>query len=292
MNSLPVLAAVDGSEHSLRALEWALDAARSRDAELLVVHVRPDYARVRAPHEYYPPLPEGPGDPVLDGVRELLAGRAGLPPVRYDAPTGTPAAVLAELSGRARMVVLGSRGRGGFASLLLGSTGRSLSAHAACPVVVVTHGCEPAPPVPDARRVVLGLDPRETDDEVVAFAFAEAERRGADLDVVSTYLVPLSALLPVGTAAEPSAPEAELARAQAERLRPYAERSPVTVRYAVAPGDAAGRLVTASEDASLVVVGRHRRRLTPGSLALGSTANAVLLHGHCPVVVVPPAKER
>ncbi|MFB6643661.1 universal stress protein, partial [Streptomyces chartreusis] len=57
----------------------------------------------------------------------------------------------------------------------------------------------------------------------------------------------------------------------------------------VVPGDAAGHLVAASRDASLVVVGRHRRRLLAPARMMGSVAQAVLLHAAAPVAVVPPA---
>ncbi|MFJ7271885.1 universal stress protein [Streptomyces sp. NPDC099050] len=61
----------------------------------------------------------------------------------------------------------------------------------------------------------------------------------------------------------------------------------VTVAAVVAPGDPAGRLVTVSQRAELIVVGRHRRRLRADSLLMGSVSNAVLLHALCPVAVVP-----
>ncbi|NEB78726.1 universal stress protein, partial [Streptomyces sp. SID14478] len=63
----------------------------------------------------------------------------------------------------------------------------------------------------------------------------------------------------------------------------------VEVDLYVAPGDAAGHLVAHSRDADLVVVGRHRRRLTRPAPMLGSVTQAVLLHAASPVAVVPPA---
>ncbi|BFO17579.1 hypothetical protein SHKM778_39670 [Streptomyces sp. KM77-8] len=56
------------------------------------------------------------------------------------------------------------------------------------------------------------------------------------------------------------------------------------------PGDAAGHLVEASRDASLVVVGRHRRRLLSPARMMGSVTQAVLLHATTPVAVIPPAQ--
>ncbi|WP_443065997.1 universal stress protein [Streptomyces sp. NBC_00503] len=85
----------------------------------------------------------------------------------------------------------------------------------------------------------------------------------------------------------------ELGENQRTRLQPFLTRHypGVTVEAVVAPGDPAGRLVTASQRADLIVVGRHRRRLRAGSLLMGSVSNAVLLHALCPVAVVPVGAE-
>ncbi|MCX5403267.1 universal stress protein [Streptomyces sp. NBC_00335] len=308
-SSRPVLAAVDGSEHSLRTLDWALDTARTRGADLHVAHVRPEALRVHAPGEALVPPHDRDTDPVLDAVRARLAGREDLPPVTYVSRDGTPSATLTELAAGAQLLVMGSRGLGGFASLLLGSNSRVCAAQSPCPVVVVPHTArlvtqEAGARAPGGeRRVVLGLAPDETAEDVVDFAFAEARRRGAVLQVVSTHLVPLSSLTlvgslvaergggyPPGTAGgEATETARELAENQRTRLQPYLTRHypDVTVEAVVAPGDPAGRLVTASQRADLIVVGRHRRRLRADSLLMGSVSTAVLLHALCPVAVVP-----
>ncbi|MBW1595999.1 universal stress protein [Streptomyces sp. JJ38] len=297
MAALPVIAAVDGSEPSLRGLDWAIRAARVRDAELLVVHVWPWPPNIHGSPEPPPAAPSADDDPLLREVRERLAGRADLPEIRFATLSGTPSAALPELGGQARMLVLGSRGRGGFASLLLGSNGRACAAHAACPVVVVPHhergrGALAEP----AGRVVLGLEPEETVDAVVDFAFEEAELRRAQLQVVTTYPVPFSTLALLGASqmdlTDPEGPQVARETGQAQRDRvEHALRgrfAEVDVDWVVAAGDAAGRLVDASDSADLVVVGRHRHRLRHGGMFLGSVTNAVLLHAHCPIAVVPP----
>lgn len=305
----PVLAAVDGSEHSLRTLDWGLDTARTRGAALHVAHVRPDAPRVHAPGEALVPPTGWDTDPVLGAVRARLAGREDLPPVTYVSRDAAPSAALIELAAGARLLVMGSRGLGGFAGLLLGSNSRMCAARSPCPVVVVPHSArlvaqEAGAQAPGSeRRVVLGPAPDETSEDVVDFAFAEARRRGAVLQFVSTHLVPLSSLTlvgslvaergggyPPGTAGgEPTETARELAENQRTRLQPYLTRHypNVTVEAVVAPGDPAGRLVTASQRADLIVVGRHRRRLRANSLLMGSVSNAVLLHARCPVAVVP-----
>ncbi|MDI3385379.1 universal stress protein [Streptomyces sp. B-S-A8] len=298
MNALPVVTAVDGSEHSVKALEWALAAARERGAELVVTHVRTDFVKNVPLQGDLPviPLPEPDETPVLTEVRRLLDGRSDLPPVRTVTLDGALPSAVTALGDEAQLLVVGSRGRGGFASLLLGSVSRACAARAGCPVVVVPHAAraevvrlpEGVPPV------VLGLEPEETGDAAIEFAFAEAARKGARLEVVTTYSVPLSTLTVVGpyvTGTDGDGRpeiEAELYEAQRRRLEASVSGHPdAEVTCVVAPADAAGRLVVASQTAGLLVVGRHRRRLSADSFLVGSAANAVLLHAHCPVAVVP-----
>ncbi|QTD96400.1 universal stress protein [Streptomyces cyanogenus] len=296
MSAAPVVAAVDGSADSLRALDWAVDAARRRAAPLRVVHVR-QYAAWGQADVLVAGPPGAEGDPVLDEVRARLADRAGQPAVEYVAVEGVPGAVLPELGSEAQLLVLGSRGRGGFASLLLGSNGLAAARDAECPVVVVprpgreVHGEGPAEPGP---RVVVGLHADSPDEAVLSFAFTEAALRDARLQVIAAYPWPVQTWSAPGQLVPPvvdqDAVENET-RALAEGfLAPHRERHPEVRTDAEAlPGDAAGLLVAASKDADLVVVGRHRRRLLAPARMMGSVTQAVLLHAASPVAVVPPA---
>lgn len=133
----PVVVGVDGSEDGRRALHWALAEGRGRGAV------------VRAVHAWAPPfvdviglLPSVPADAAqADADRfldKLLAaeGTDGVTVERVAVP-GPPAATILEFAEGASLVVVGSRGRGGFAGMLLGSVSRQVAAHAPCPVVVV-----------------------------------------------------------------------------------------------------------------------------------------------------------
>ncbi|MGJ7419258.1 universal stress protein [Streptomyces cinereoruber] len=300
----PVVVGVDGSEHGLRALEWALSAAEGTRSPLVVAHVRPEGLQLGAARvESQGVVPELP-DTVLNGVAAGMERRDPRVPVRYESLDGSVTDALAAVARGARLLVTGSRGRGGFASLLLGSTSRTLAASAPCPLVVVPHEARTAVPEDGAGagRVLLGLHPEETPDEVPAFAFEEARHRGVPLEAVTAFRLPppQGALLAVPSPALQVPPPLPLAddaeelvrgaeREQEERLRPFAARWPdVELRPVVVPGDAAGRLVEGSRDAGLVVVGRHHRHHF-GSLLVGSVAHAVLHEAHCPVAVVPPA---
>lgn len=295
MSSLPVIAAVDGSEDSLRALDWATEAARARSVPLRVVHVRQyiAWAQPGAP-VVVPPPPEE--DPVLAEVRARLADRPAPPATEYVGIDGAPGAALPELAEDAQLLVLGSRGRGGFASLLLGSNGMTAARDAECPVVIVPRPdrtVEHAGPVEPGPRVVVGLNVDGPDDATLEFAFTEAALRKARLQVVAAYPWPAQTWTTPGEflppAVDQAAVEAESRLLAEGFLVPYRERHPdVQAEPSAVPGDAAGNLVAASQGADLIVVGRHRRRLLAPTRLLGSVTHAVLLHAVCPIAVVPP----
>jgi nucleotide-binding universal stress UspA family protein len=297
MDTLPVIAAFDGSDDSLRALDWALDAARRRAVPLRVVYVR-QYSAWAPAGITVPMPPQTAGEPVLDQARDHLDGRTGSVPVEYAAVDGSPGATLPELGAEAQLLVLGSRGRGGFASLLLGSNGMSAARDAECPVVVVPRPGRELDGVPQAApgpRVVVGLNVDSPDDAVLSFAFAEAALRDARLQAVAAYPWPVQLwagtpgeLLPTGV--DQDAVEHEIRVLAEGFLAPHRARHPeVEVEPYVAPGDAAGQLVAAAQGAVLTVVGRHRRRLLAPARMIGSVTHAVLLHAPSPVAVVPPA---
>ncbi|MEW2609984.1 universal stress protein [Streptomyces sp. NPDC047880] len=296
MSTLPVVAAVDGSDDSLRALEWAVDAARRRAASLRVVHVR-QHARW-AQSDVLAALQTDPqDDPVIDQVRTHLAGRADQPDTEYVGLDGAAGAVLPGLGAGAQLLVLGSRGRGGFASLLLGSTSMAAARDAECPVVVVprpgreAHGEVSGGP---GSRVVVGLKADGPDEATLGFAFAEAARRDARLQAVAAYPWPAQPWMMPGEMPPPVVDQDVIedeTRVLADGfLAPYRERHPeVPVDILPSAGDAAGHLVAASLDADLVVVGRHQRRLLSPVRMMGSVTHAVLLHAVSPVAVVPPS---
>ena len=140
-----IVVGVDGSDHSRRALGWAMREAVKHDVPLTVVTVHPPPARP-ATGIYWGirTYPEDSFDPELARVatREFVdevAAEAGekVPEVIVSVITGDAAEELVNASHDADMVVVGSRGSGGFARLLMGSVSSQVTHHAACPVVVV-----------------------------------------------------------------------------------------------------------------------------------------------------------
>ncbi|MCK7626751.1 universal stress protein [Streptomyces sp. RS10V-4] len=293
MDTLPVIVGVDGSPDSERAVRWAAGAARARSAPLWVVHVWPHGGGERE---------RAAGDAVLAALKDRPY-LADLPDVELRGLDGMADAQLPALGDEGQLLVLGSRGRGGFASLLLGSNGLACAARSACPVVVVPRpdragtrrGPDGEAVAPPERQVTLGVDAGADEPAGVGFAFAEAARRGARLTVVSGYTWPM--LLPpafeYAAVYESTQEEYEeaLGLRLADVLAPHRDRYPgVEVAVRLRGEDAAGQLVAASEESDLVVVARHRRRLPVGP-RLGSVAHAVLLHAVCPVAVVPATAE-
>ena len=135
-----IVVGVDGSPHGEAALEFAAEEAALRGARLRVVCAW-EFPMVVAPMGVYPAESfEGLRDDVEALVQASVARVAEIQPlVECEGVTseGQPAAVLLKEAEDADMIVVGSRGRGSVASLLLGSVSQEVVHHASCPVVVV-----------------------------------------------------------------------------------------------------------------------------------------------------------
>ncbi|MET7680421.1 universal stress protein [Streptomyces sp. NPDC005423] len=294
-----VVAGLDGSPESRAAAEWAAREAKLRGLPLKVVHVReptPD------------PLAQAPllGAETQQHWSERIPREAGEGlrlrhpgvDVTEEQVTGTPADVLVDAANDAELLVLGSRGLSGVGGFLVGSVGLSVVARAEQPVVLVRagelaaeeHQLDPAG-IPSAaapyRPVVLGLDAAAPADAVIEFGFAEAARRGSVLRVVYGWNLP--PYYAYGLALDGSLNEElsqEETAALTEALRPWRQKHPeVEVVLEPRVGSAAGHLVDASREASLVVIGRRIRRGALGA-RIGPVAHGVLHHATAPVAVV------
>jgi nucleotide-binding universal stress UspA family protein len=139
-----VVVGVDGSAMSARALDFAAEAAALRGAELVAVHVwrTPVVATPgnMMPLVYDVDLLEAEEGRVLSAALTGLDDRHPGLPVRRELGRGSAGSVLTSWSRRAQMMVVGDRGHGGFAGLLIGSVSQHLIFHSACPVAVVRDG--------------------------------------------------------------------------------------------------------------------------------------------------------
>jgi nucleotide-binding universal stress UspA family protein len=143
-----VVVGVDGSDGAAHALRWALDEARLRGAQLRVIHAWFLPLILSAPSDETFGIP--PPASSLEEVRTALAREAervlaaslrgtGSDDVQVvgEVVEGKPAHVLTDAAADADLLVVGSRGLGGFTGLLLGSVSQQCAHHARCPLVVV-----------------------------------------------------------------------------------------------------------------------------------------------------------
>ncbi|WP_280235999.1 universal stress protein [Nocardia cyriacigeorgica] len=132
----PILVGVDGTENSVAAVEYAFDAADRRKVGLVALHAWSDSTSLDLPMKDWESLRESE----RAVLAERLAGFAEKYPdvvVRRIVVPNRPTHALHDQSDYAQMVVVGSHGRGGFASMVLGSTSNAVLHTVACPVVVV-----------------------------------------------------------------------------------------------------------------------------------------------------------
>lgn len=305
MGTKPVVVAVDGSEVSLLAVEWAAMEAARRSCALRIVSAPAAMPRVRAYHA----SPETIATALRGiSVRALVAGLArseevapGLRVTTGILP-GPPALAVASSGADASLLVVGARGAGGFTAMNLGSVSRYAATRAPCPVVVVRQETMAV-----HREIAVGIrDPHDADG-TLSFAFAEAARRGADLVAVHAWHWFPSALRTADVGAGTQLPPADPAQITAEAVRTltaaldeWPDKYPgVRVRPDVIRGHPGRVLASYSARADLVVLGRHDRAGDPGSAGdpggpggpwtpgVGSILYAVLDHAHGPVAIVP-----
>jgi nucleotide-binding universal stress UspA family protein len=289
--SRPVVVGVDGSDGSRAALALATEEARRRNAPLRLLHALSwplsGTAAVVSPDSRLRTMLEAGAQTFLRTAADGAADVLGSDRVSWSVADDDPVTALHTASSEAQLLVVGSRGVGGVAGLLLGSTANGLVTDAACPVVVLP---DPTSVVVSPRSsVVVGVEGRPGDEAVLAFAFGEAAARGTDLVAVHAWQ---DAALE--TSFESMSPLVDWAgvlldeeRVLAEALAGWRDEEPdVAVREVVLRERTARALVSVSLTAELLVVGHRRRR----PLArLGSTTHGVLHRAGCPVAVVPVA---
>jgi nucleotide-binding universal stress UspA family protein len=267
-----LVAGYDGSQESAVGLDWAVDAAARTGVPLRVVVV-----------EDSPELVAGAGRPtpasevVAQAEKKLATAHLG--DAAVESIVGRTAGTLREYVTAADLLVVGSRGHGAVAGALIGSVSHDLSRHAPCPVVVARPVAAPA-----VNQVTVGLDGSPQSLRALGWAVRHAKAFRGEVVALHGFR-PGEAGGPFGA----DVPE-ELTRRldRAERqLTEWVDTAPVdhtsgikTEAIAVPPKKL---LVDVSEHSSVVVVGARSRDV---GMLLGSVADHVLAHAHCPVVVV------
>jgi nucleotide-binding universal stress UspA family protein len=200
----------------------------------------------------------------------------------------SPAWLLIEQSTAASMVVVGARGRGGFAGMLAGSVASQLAAHAYGPVIVVRDAPDGAAPA--GRPVVVGVDGSPEGSTALAFAMEEAA--GLDVNLLAVHVWPA---LPTAAGRvtrwhhDHGATDRAAERTMLDQLAGWQQKYPeVNIGWRTVHGfDPGPALVTASHGAGLVVIGAHRHGRFAGTTP-GSVTRALIHHAVCPVAVVHP----
>lgn len=282
MNTTPyVLAGADGSEHASHAVAWAAAEAARLGAELRLLAVQEPWGD---PHRITAELQAAQTasyEQALTEAQTIAREVAGNLQIRIVLRPGRAAEVLSEEAAGAYALVVGSRGRGGFSGMVLGSTSLRLTTRTGVPVIVV----------PDLREVqregvVVGLDGLQPSDHALGFAFAQARSRGTSLTAIRVVRDPYWFGGAGAYGAWLEAAFATTAERIEEQLTPWREQYPqVPVTGEPHRGHPAEALRTAGAHAELLVVGT-RGHSVPGSLLLGSVGHGVLHSATCPVAVV------
>lgn len=293
-----IVVGVDGSAGSTRAVRWAArEAAVTPGRRLLLVNAWqiPAATWPATAGVYVEPEEIAEGSRRIVGraeheARRALAAGADLP-IDALATPGAPAEVLLAASEGADLLVVGTRGRGEVASLVLGSVARTCVHRRPGPVAVIGQEDEPG-----TGPIVVGVDDSDGARAALAWAVTEAARRGATVKVVngweidrrSTHDGPPPLFVPDVDRAAVDA-RREHHRDQAARAAADAGVD-VAIEVVIACPPVVDALVAASSSASLLVVGSRGH----GGVRelLGSVGQHVLHHSACPVVVVPPASDR
>ncbi|MFB7480573.1 universal stress protein [Streptomyces anulatus] len=267
MMHAPLVVGVDGSESSLQAVDWAADEAARHAAPLRLV-----YASLWERYEGAVPtggLERPAGRVLAENIFGAAAERARLrvPDLAVSTEVRAEDATSALLreGASASAVVVGSRGRGQLASVLLGSVSLVVAARSACPVVVV-RGDDVAL-ASRHQRILLGVGSRDVEAPAVRFAFRDAAARGCALSAWRQPTPrPAEHTLITGDPAHSA--EARAAALLDKALEgPAREYPDVRVSRATPEGVAAKILVERSAAADLLVVGARRQRSSLRGLA-------------------------
>ncbi|WP_329347841.1 universal stress protein [Streptomyces sp. NBC_01261] len=285
---LPVVVGVDGSEPSLRAVDWAADEAVLRGAPLRLVYASlwERYEGTLLATDLDKPSEQVRAEDIVDTAARRAHHRQPDVKVSTGVLPEEPEYALVRESRTASLLVTGTRGRSGLAETLLGSVSLIVAGHAQCPMVVVRGNHDAQAPTGTHGRVVVGVGEKPAGSAAVRFAYEEARRRGVPVDAVRAWRWPAR-----------ESTDFPLLAGELTRLHEQQAVEVLEAAFQDAPADVVshrrvveGRtrtvLVDASRDADLLVIGAKRR---PGhyGLQLGRVAHGVLHHSACPVVIVP-----
>jgi nucleotide-binding universal stress UspA family protein len=277
-----IVVGTDGSEQATAALGWAVETSEVHGADVEVEAVLAwgflDQHHADHSDRFDSDYTEHAAEDALSAwIKEALGTNSRVRPrVVNDQPTRA----ILEAGDLADLIVVGARGTGGFERLLIGSVSERVAQLANRPVAVIRSHA----PV-RGGRVVVGFDGSARSIDALRWAAAEAEARGAALDVIHAWRLPTLSAPPVHAVLQnvsllEEAGQGLLARAMAEVTPRVANATPHLTSE-----PAARALLERGEGAGLLVVGTRGLGRVTGAL-LGSVSRQLLHHAPCPVVVV------
>ncbi|MGW1805415.1 universal stress protein [Streptomyces sp. NPDC002078] len=275
---LPIVVGVDGSEPSLRAVDWAADEAAVRGVPLRLVYASlwERYEGVSLAADFGRPSDQLMAEEIVATAERRARRRQADVKIFTDVLPEEPEYALVRESRMASAVVLGSRGRSGMAEALVGSVSVTVAGHAHCPVIVLRGSHDNRARSGVHGRIAVGVGENAESAAAVRFALDEARLRGVPLEAVRAWRCPAHESLDNGRLSGEAALEMALQDTLAD----------VQVHRRAFEGPARQVLSAVSTGADLLVVGARRREGHYG-LQLGRVAHAVLHHSACPVAVVP-----
>ncbi|GAB1332123.1 universal stress protein [Streptomyces sennicomposti] len=284
----PIVVGVDGSEPSLRAVEWAADEAALRGASLRLVYASlwERYEGMSLAHDLGKPSQEVMAEDIVETAERRARHRQPDVKITTDVLPEEAEYGLIRETRSALAMVLGCRGRNGVTEALLGSVSVTVAGHAHCPLIVL-RGSHDNQAGPGARgRIVLGVSEKEAGSAAVRFAVEEALLRDVPLEAVRAWRRPLheSPVHPLIVGEPAHLQERRAAEIVEDALRDIP--AGLRVHRRTIEGFPRDALLAASREADLLVVGARRRQGRFG-LQLGRVAHGVLHHAACPVAVVP-----
>ncbi|MEV0132090.1 universal stress protein [Dactylosporangium sp. NPDC050688] len=272
----PVIVGVDGSPAAFGAVRWGADLAARMGRSLRIMHA------LGMPGPFEEVIDEQ--GLVLDAAAEARLWYPGLH-VTTSTWHGQPAHVLREQSRHAELIVVGSRGHGGFHALRVGSVGLNLAMYSHCPVLVVHHAerwAGPEAALPSGRPVVVGADGSLGGRQALELAFREASARQVPLIAVRAWQEPPSRH---ARRAGPDRLAADLATELAADLEPLRAKDPaVRLEPRVVHGPPVQVLLDEARDALMVVLGARGHGGFTG-LRIGSVTQHVVQHADAPVLI-------
>lgn len=280
----PIFVGVDASWQHSGAIDWALREAHLRGLPIHAVHVVEE-KQPNGPF-FSAPGADTAAKRLISDVDDYLAGHDETAGHAGGLLTGRPATTLVKAAKGASMLVVGRRGTGVLARLLLGSTAEAVAHLAAVPVVVVPDRWHPQYA---GAPVIVGVSEEDEAESAIEFAVAAAAERGAPLLFVRAWELP--AMYSWDAASVTDLYDGWLDRSE-KLLEALADRWQVKypdlkIEALTRRGHPVAALIATAEEHQaelLVLGGRQRNRLAEA--LLGSTARGVLHHAPCPVAIV------